>query len=157
MHLYLNFLLISLFEVYSGAYVEAQEICFIQCYILQVSIISVIKMYHYYMLFIFVNFFCMFISYLSDFEIDITGVTEMSVNNTSYTLQNDSVVLQHDREINMPVQRKIVSYLPVTVKVMSLHVLLSKKLFSCLSLKLHIEFVVNILTMKIIYVLYKYY
>ena len=92
----------------------------------------------------------MFISYLSDFEIDITGVTEMSVNNTSYTLQNDSVVLQHDREINMPVQRKIVSYLPVTVKVMSLHVLLSKKLFSCLSLKLHIEFVVNILTMKII-------
>ena len=43
-----------------------------------------------------VNLFCMFISYSS--EIDITGVSEMSVNNTSYTLQNDSVVLQHDRD-----------------------------------------------------------
>ena len=106
------------------------------------------------MLFIFLNLFCMFISYLRDFEIDITGVTEMSVNNTSYTLQNDSVVLQHDRDKYMPVQRKIVTYLPVTAKVMSLHILLSMKLFSCLSLKLHIEFVVNILIKKIIYVLY---
>ena len=39
-----------------------------------------------------------YVSSCSDVNVDVTGVTELAINNTAYRLQDDSVVLQGDQE-----------------------------------------------------------
>ena len=39
-----------------------------------------------------------YVSSCSDVIVDVTGVTELAIDNTAYRLQDDSVVLQGDQE-----------------------------------------------------------